>query len=207
MQIDFADLALAGTDRWKLAGSDATFLSPTRRTYSLARSMRRSRLRTRRAFIRCSNLWRPMRAPRPAPPRTDIGARGRSCSTIRRPASRRRQCAEVKRLLSLRAYGDRLGVGARAERSLARPERSDPRPRPRVRRKPARVQRSLGQRRDRRALHGGGDGRAVARRAGVCRRSRGCQSRIGGGASQGLPPQSDCKFEAAALAETPPPGP
>ena len=110
-------------------------------------------------------------------------------------------------LLSVRPHLDRVGMGARARRGIAGGEHGDPGSRPRLRRKPARLQRSLAKRCDRGPVHRRGDGGAACTTSGFLADLAAARTELPPRAPRRLPPQRDCAFEAKALAKAPPQSP
>ena len=205
LDIARASLALRDTPRWQLAVMDANLSFPDAAgNFSCALGARVTE-QTPRGSIRCSRRVT-----------TDAGLatfaakdkyqRARPFMLDGQPICTpdKGEGSQRARLVPFRPYVDRLGLGARPCRGVPGSERGDPRARPRLRREPRRLQRPLGERRDRRPFHRRGDGCAPSRRTGVRRRSRGGEGRTCGGARKKLPPHRDCKFEAEALAQTPP---
>jgi hypothetical protein len=114
VEIDFADFALQGTDRWKLAGIEADLSFPhAAGVFSFAINAPVTPQDTPQDTPRLYRMLQRVMAGAGASTHT---AKDRYRRVHAQPRadlfSSRRQRAEVKRLLSVRAYGDRLGVGA-----------------------------------------------------------------------------------------------
>jgi hypothetical protein len=183
VEIDFADFALQGTDRWKLAAS-----TPIRPSPSL--------------LLRDQCTVTPQDAPRHyrmlQRVMADAGASTHTAKgRYRRPRpfmlNHAPTCfpAADNALRSSGSYPSghtAIGWAWALVLSEPSPDQSEAiLAWPRVQRKPPRLQRALGERRHRRPLHGSGHGRASARPTGVSRRPRSGQVRTGGRASQESP--------------------